>query len=280
MTTSLHLVSFNCRGFKSSEDDINMLAMQADILLLQEHWLYKEEFCLLVRIGEGNFAYNAVSLMVSSQCHCYGRPYGGAAVLWRKSLQKSVSVVCTSSDRLSAIALNTESSRILIVSVYLRYDQVHEFEKQMAALGVPFQDPSYSAVVVIGDFNADLRVGFKRRFGQRFQDFLVSNDLSALGLDCHRDDPNFISWTSGDGENSSSLDYAVVSGCLQVDRFRVIDDVSVLSDHWQIEMFVAVVILAPTGGSSVPVVGRLDWNRCPDNCIQTFQDELPLASER
>ena len=41
MGTSLHVVSFNCRGFKSSEDDINMLAMQADILLLQERWLHK-----------------------------------------------------------------------------------------------------------------------------------------------------------------------------------------------------------------------------------------------
>ena len=254
--------------------------MQADILLLQEHWLYKEEFGLFGRIGEGNFAYNAVSPMVSSQCHCHGRPYGGAAVLWQKSLQKLVSVVCKSSDRLSAIALNTESSRILIVSVYLPYDngsvnQVHEFEEQLAALGtVLVQDPSYSAVAVMSDFNADLRVGFKRRFGQRFQAFLVSNDLSALGLDCHRDDPSFISWTSGDGEKSRWLDYAVVSGCLQVGRFRVIEDVSVVSDHWPNEMFLAVDVLAPRGGSSVPVVGRLDRNRCPNNCIKTFQDDL------
>ena len=44
--------------------------------------------------------------------------------------------------------------------------------------------------------------------------------------------------------------------------------------HWPIEMFLAVDILAPTGGSSVPVVGRLDWNRCPGNCIKSFQDDL------
>ena len=100
-----------------------------------------------------------------------------------------------------------------------------------------------------------------------------------MGLDCHSDDPSFISWTSGDGEKSSWLDYAVVSGCLQVDRFRVIDDVSVLSDHWPIEMFLAVDILAPTGGSSVPIVGRLDWNRCSDYCIKIFQECNNYPSE-
>ena len=60
-------------------------------LLLPEHWLYKEEFGLLGRVGEAKFAYNAVSPMDSYQCYCNGRPFGGSAVLWRKSLQISVS---------------------------------------------------------------------------------------------------------------------------------------------------------------------------------------------
>ena len=32
MVTSLRVFSFNCRGFKFSQDDINLLAVQADIV--------------------------------------------------------------------------------------------------------------------------------------------------------------------------------------------------------------------------------------------------------
>ena len=183
MVTSLRVISFNCRGFKSSQDDINLLAVQADIMLLQEHWLYKEEFGLLGRAGEAKFAYTAVSPMDSYQYHCSGRPFGGSAVLWRKSLQKSVLVVSRGSDRLSAIALNQGSSRILIVSVYLPYyngsaDQACAFDEQLAALDVMVHDTSYSSVMIMGDFNADLRLGFQRRFGYRLKAFLDSNGLS------------------------------------------------------------------------------------------------------
>ena len=37
--------SFNCRGFRSSEDHIRVLA---DILCLQEHWLLKDSLIYLV----------------------------------------------------------------------------------------------------------------------------------------------------------------------------------------------------------------------------------------
>ena len=35
MVSIINVLSFNCRGFKSSEDYIKMLAKQADILALQ-----------------------------------------------------------------------------------------------------------------------------------------------------------------------------------------------------------------------------------------------------
>ena len=45
--STLNVISFNCRGFRSPEDHITVLAEQADILCLQKHWLLKEQFDLL-----------------------------------------------------------------------------------------------------------------------------------------------------------------------------------------------------------------------------------------
>ena len=65
-----------------------------------------------------------------------------------------IGVVSTGSDRLSAIALNQGSSRILIVSVYLpsdngSADQACAFDEQLAALNVMVHDTSYSSVMIM-----------------------------------------------------------------------------------------------------------------------------------
>lgn len=73
MTAQLNLVSFNCRGLLSSEDYIRLIAEQADILTIQEHWLVKEQFGVLRRVGD-EFNYTAISPMESSR-PIQGRPY-------------------------------------------------------------------------------------------------------------------------------------------------------------------------------------------------------------
>ena len=81
-----------------------MLAEQADILCLQEHWLLKEQFDLLGHVKMDMF-FTAVSPRRSNLMG-QGRPYGGAAIMWKKELQKNIQVQKTPSDRLSAISID------------------------------------------------------------------------------------------------------------------------------------------------------------------------------
>ena len=120
MASSLKVVNFNCRGIGSSEDHLKMLAKQADVIAIQEHWLRKEQFNVLNRLDE-DFYHVAVSPMRS--CHIQrGRPFGGVALLWRKGLQKYVQVVETGSDNVCAISLQFESESVLLISVYMPCD--------------------------------------------------------------------------------------------------------------------------------------------------------------
>ena len=84
MARQLKLASFNCKGFKSSEDSISCLFNDVDILAIQEHWLHSTEFVLLSSVGE-DVHYCSVSPMEMDQI-VPGRPYGGVALLWHSSM--------------------------------------------------------------------------------------------------------------------------------------------------------------------------------------------------
>ena len=70
----LKLGSFNCRGFKSSQDGVTELFNNLDILAVQEHWLYQSEFHLLSSVADDALLC-AVSPMEMDSI-VLGRPYG------------------------------------------------------------------------------------------------------------------------------------------------------------------------------------------------------------
>jgi len=73
-------------GWTSGRWYVYDLLPECDILCLQEHWLLQEH---LDSFKEFDFLYTAVSGVDSSQL-LYGRPYGGCAILYRKSLSSAV----------------------------------------------------------------------------------------------------------------------------------------------------------------------------------------------
>ena len=77
---TVQIASYNCTGWKSAA---NNLLNQCDICMLQEHWLLEEQLHL-ININD-DFLSTGVRGMVSSDL-ITGRPYGGCAILFRKSL--------------------------------------------------------------------------------------------------------------------------------------------------------------------------------------------------
>ena len=83
MDTTTKFGALNCHGFKTNSDYINLLSKSHDILYLSELWItesekhlldtYKNEFTLYFQPGSQGAA---------------GRPFGGTALLVRKSLPK------------------------------------------------------------------------------------------------------------------------------------------------------------------------------------------------
>ncbi|KOB66381.1 reverse transcriptase, partial [Operophtera brumata] len=81
-------VSFNCKSVKRNIDFVRTLCQSADIVALQETWLLPHDISLLGTIDQ-DFAYTGKSAVDTSAGMLRGRPYGGLAILWRKSVFRS-----------------------------------------------------------------------------------------------------------------------------------------------------------------------------------------------
>ena len=64
MISQLRIISYNCRGWRGSSPYVSDLLSSCDILLIQEHWLFRENFNVL-NISD-QFIYTAISGMDSS----------------------------------------------------------------------------------------------------------------------------------------------------------------------------------------------------------------------
>ena len=115
----LWIALYNCQGWTSGSRYVYDLLPEYDILCLQKHWLLQEHLDSLSTVKECDFLYTAVSGVDSSQL-LYGRPYGGCAILYRKSLTSAVLIGPKSpSCRFCCLKLTLiDHKTVLLVCVY------------------------------------------------------------------------------------------------------------------------------------------------------------------
>ena len=112
-----------------------------------------------------------------------GRPFGGIAMLWRKSLNKHtcISIVAYDCDRIVGLKFESNSFAALFVFVYLPYDCSDNFDDYMFLLAKisqiidDFQTPYY--VYICGDFNANTRC--TSQFGDELSQLCIDAPLYA-----------------------------------------------------------------------------------------------------
>lgn len=154
---NLQLCTFNCRSVKSSVYEIHNLCTNYDLILLQEHWLLPNELDLLNSIHP-DFLALGQSAVDMSQGVLIGRPYGGTAILYKKSLNKFITRIQSSDPRIMAVILQTKIGPVLIVCVYMPSDygtvDCHEkFIATCANITALFAESNAIHLVVAGDFN-------------------------------------------------------------------------------------------------------------------------------
>ena len=123
----MKIASYNCRSFKSSITDVKNLCDMSDICLLQEHWLFKDELSLLSSVHDDFHAFG-VSAIDTKKDLFVGRPYGGTAILWKKSLAGSITPKTYNDPRIIGAELSWTFGICLILCVYLPTDCHENFD--------------------------------------------------------------------------------------------------------------------------------------------------------
>jgi len=88
------------------------------IVCIQEHWLLPNELCILSNIHNDFYSVGSSAVNISSGMPV-GRPYGGTAILYRKSLANVISFLPSTNISITGIVVNTNDGPLLLLTVYM-----------------------------------------------------------------------------------------------------------------------------------------------------------------
>ena len=97
-------MSFNCKNIQTSDLAIEELAPKADVILIQEHWLFD---CKLHILNEISNIYCGTGKAVDTGDPILPvqmpRGYGGVGVLWKKEIDHLIQVQQDGGNRIQCI---------------------------------------------------------------------------------------------------------------------------------------------------------------------------------
>lgn len=112
---------------------------------------------LILESIHDDFSYTGTSAVDVASGMLRGRPYGGVALLWRKSIFQNVSVVQCNNTRICGIKILLHDKSIAVMSVYMPTDAVSnlpEFTNYLGTVSAVIDSTDTECVYLLGDFNA------------------------------------------------------------------------------------------------------------------------------
>ena len=240
--TEIAVCTYNCCSLNKNIDAIRELTKRKyDLIALQETFITEEKIGILDYVDE-NYECIGVPAVYSDKvlAACSGRPEGGMAILWRKTLKFHINKVVTEKNFM-VVTIDIASLSIAFVNVYMNSDiwEIETLNKYLETLSLlenVITDTKFDAVFFVGDFNADPLSG---RAWQNLSHFINRNHLKCfdVGLLPH-DSFTFIGYGNS---QSRWLDHIVgtVHNYVRVNKIQILTDVTG-SDHLPVELVLHV----------------------------------------
>lgn len=274
----LTLATYNCHGLGPGRlEYINKLAETNDFLFLQEHWMFSEQ----INVFESkvkDMHVHGVSGMPEHELIA-GRPYGGCAILWRRSLRCKVSPVVTESKRMCIIRVSDDSGLdLLMCNVYMPCDTEHDVSTAevygdiLNEITQIAENTNCEKIIVGGDFNTDFRR--TRSLNTNALVTFMHNEFLKCGEDfiSSRIDYSYESKANG---HQSLIDHFLVTNNLfeDINRYEALHDGDNLSDHSAVCMSFDLLTSSEEIKTGQPVSVPC-WNRATLENIHDYQTTL------
>ena len=182
----LNIASYNCEGINRTSHYINDLldTDNLDILCLQETWLLDEQHDKLQNLHD-NYLPRGKSGVDSETRILQGRPSGGVAILYKKSIARHIQFIDIDSKRACGIIINTsDNNSILCLCIYMPCDNystnvvTQEYMDTLDSIESALSRYNCHGYIICGDFNTS----FQRNNAQTvyLQNFMQRNSLDVF----------------------------------------------------------------------------------------------------
>ncbi|MCG7875776.1 MAG: reverse transcriptase domain-containing protein [Candidatus Thiodiazotropha endolucinida] len=236
----------------------------SDIILLQEHWLFK---CQLQLLNEINEHYVASGKSVDYYDPILPiqipRGYGGVAILWNRNIDHLVNELELGNERIKCIELNIKKP-LLIVCVYLpcngEKDNYHSFVdciEQLQEIIFIYQN-SYD-IIIGGDFNENAAVKSSSKRSQALHTFIRENGFVTKDTGHTFIHPN--------GRDSSTIDFFLYKQCFEQNVIQISRQSELsenVSDHYPVTLSCKMDLTKSDLGDRVTSNSstvRINWKR-------------------
>ncbi len=183
MATDFTILSFNCEGVKRSCDYISNILNKTscDIICLQEIWLLDNTIDYLSSVHT-DYMYIGISGVDSNNNIIYGRPKGGVAILYKKSLSHNIVRMKSINRRVCGIKISSHNSlSCMLLNVYLPCDNysnndvTQEYRECIEYIETLHNSSDCEAFICCGDYNTS----FERHNAQtdHLSNFILRNNL-------------------------------------------------------------------------------------------------------
>ncbi|CAH2216742.1 jg4679, partial [Pararge aegeria aegeria] len=206
------------------------------------------------------FASTGTSAVDTSAGVLRGRPHGGVALLWRKSVFSAVSIVKCSSVRLCAIKCKIREHAVLFFSVYMPTDcpdNLMDFTECLSEMNAIVEDCAIGIVFMLGDFNAHPGEPF---FNEMLQ-FCGEQSWVCADYEQLPKNTDVYTYVSDSHGCSRWLDHCLVTELANkyIQSINVVRDVS-WSDHYPMEVYCNINLDVPQAKSNPSsVTNQIIW---------------------
>ena len=271
MAGTLKITTFNCQGFKERMYEyVKEVFNQSDILFLQETWLYDFEHKNITNIIPNCQLY-AISSMDDADTQRKGRPFGGCAVLWKKNLALAITPVSTTSSRICAVELISDSIKAMLITIYMPNDNdqgnnQNVYGDVLAEISSIISNYEYD-IIIGGDLNVD----FNRVNSQNLnslKQFLHLEELECATLKITQN--NF---TREDTLGSRSfIDHFILNKNVVYSNLKVLYNGTNLSDHNPVTIQTNHKVIHTK--DKVLNYRVIDWDKATNENIKNYKKQI------
>ena len=271
----LKIVSFNCNSARKNTSIIQELLLIYDIVLLQETFLIDEDINYLSNLNT-LFEFAAVPSLVNLNSDFRGRPIGGLAILWKKSLNSVIRPIIVS-NRIMGIELLFNEKQTLLLNAYFPCDyrdlnSLVAFRETLIEVSNTIDFHKFDSFILAGDINCD---PLKGRFYSELTDFITAYHLTIADVELLPND-SFSYISSGNCTATSWLDHVITSDPSIVTNIKILYGLS-FSDHIPISFS---LILPATFNFTINTSNCdifpdfVPWHKLQDDDIVVYQRKL------